>query len=906
MRGRIARFTAAFQALLLMATLVLPALAAATEISTDLWIYQYGDTVTVAGIEFGADEDVSVVTTDPYGGGVDSGVAHTDSTGGFTYQFVLLSDVSGIYDVVATGLTSGLTAATQFDPPTVVVTFPVGGATYSTATWNASSCAADGMCGTAVRNGGSSQLTSVDWTLQQGAGDYWDGDGFDSPIAVSFNSFSGPATTSTVNWAALFGGASFGADGQYTFSVTATQTSNGLTKTESRTFTIDNAGPVPSIAPIASQPDPTNSLPIEFDVTFDEAIKLDSQFTSSDISLTGSTANVGSAIVAITELSSPATANDEYRVSVSGVTGAGTVVVSVKDDAVTDALDNLSSPSSTASVTYDVLAPSAIVAAGPGQGDPTATLPIVFRVTFSEPIQGNLAVANLTFGGTADRTSATYNVSTISNGNSVNPTYDVSVNGLLSAGTITVSLVEGAKKDQAGNNSSASNTGSIQYLGADDTTPPVIAPHGDETVEATSASGAIVNYISPATSDDVDGAGVATCVPASGTQFTLGDTTVYCDASDAAGNDAVQTSFVVHVVDTTPPAVAVPADFDVEATGPGGAVVTFSSSALDIVDGAVATNCDFVSGTTLALDTPTLVTCSATDAHSNIGYGTFTVTVVDTTPPAVTVPANMTVEATSAAGAAATFSASAVDLVDGAVAATCVPASGSTFALDVYTWVTCSATDSHGNPGSSSFAVHVVDTTGPVIAPHADVTVYATSTLGAIVTYTSPTTSDLVDGGGVATCVPASGSQFTIGSTTVTCNATDAHGNAAAPSTFKVNVYYHLFGFYNPVDMGTVNTVKSGSTVPLKFEIFAGSTELTSLSYVQSFKTYEIACGAVAWLPTDEIEMTTSGNTSLRYDSTGGQFIQNWQTPKNKAGFCYAAVMTTTDGNSLSAFFKLK
>ncbi len=38
-------------------------------------------------------------------------------------------------------------------------------------------------------------------------------------------------------------------------------------------------------------------------------------------------------------------------------------------------------------------------------------------------------------------------------------------------------------------------------------------------------------------------------------------------------------------------------------------------------------------------------------------------------------------------------------------------------------------------------------------------------------------------------------------------------------------------GFYAPVDVnGVLNTVKGGSTVPLKFEVFAGSTELTDTS----------------------------------------------------------------------------
>jgi hypothetical protein len=54
----------------------------------------------------------------------------------------------------------------------------------------------------------------------------------------------------------------------------------------------------------------------------------------------------------------------------------------------------------------------------------------------------------------------------------------------------------------------------------------------------------------------------------------------------------------------------------------------------------------------------------------------------------------------------ATFSASAIDLVDGAIAPGCVPASGTLFAVGTTT-VTCSATDSHGNTGSADFNVTV-------------------------------------------------------------------------------------------------------------------------------------------------------------------------------------------------------
>jgi hypothetical protein len=105
--------------------------------------------------------------------------------------------------------------------------------------------------------------------------------------------------------------------------------------------------------------------------------------------------------------------------------------------------------------------------------------------------------------------------------------------------------------------------------------------------------------------------------------------------------------------------------------------------------------------------------------------------------------------------------------------------------------VTCNATDSNGNNATpTSFVVHVVDTTAPAIAAHADMTVTTNNTLGLIVTYSSPATSDLVDGSGAASCSPASGSFFPVGDTLVTCAATDTHGNAAQSTTFNVHVNY--------------------------------------------------------------------------------------------------------------------
>jgi hypothetical protein len=221
--------------------------------------------------------------------------------------------------------------------------------------------------------------------------------------------------------------------------------------------------------------------------------------------------------------------------------------------------------------------------------------------------------------------------------------------------------------------------------------------------------------------------------------------------------------------------------------------------------------------------------------------------------------------------------------------------------------VNCSATDAAGNSATGSFYVTVVDTTPPALSLPANITTAATGISGAVVTY-SASASDLVDGPVAVSCSPASGSTFAPGTTTVNCSATDAAGTTATGS-FTVHVTFSVNGFYQPVDMTPAgsptvwNTVKNGSTVPLKFEVFAGSTELTDSAIVnQPLKATGVTCGAGT---ADDIELTATGGTSLRYDTTGGQFIFNWQTPK-KVGSCYLVTVSMIDGSSLSAYFKLK
>lgn len=153
-------------------------------------------------------------------------------------------------------------------------------------------------------------------------------------------------------------------------------------------------------------------------------------------------------------------------------------------------------------------------------------------------------------------------------------------------------------------------------------------------------------------------------------------------------------------------------------------------------------------------------------------------------------------------------------------------------------------------------------------------------------------------------CV-VSGYSAAVGKHTVTATATDLAGNVRTDSRSYEVLAWTISGFKSPVDMGGAwNSVKGGATVPLKFEVFAGDTELTDTSIIASFQVAGVTCSADS-LKADDIEFTTTGKTVLRYDATEGQFIQNWQTPKSP-GACYKVTMTTVDGSHVSALFKLK
>jgi hypothetical protein len=166
----------------------------------------------------------------------------------------------------------------------------------------------------------------------------------------------------------------------------------------------------------------------------------------------------------------------------------------------------------------------------------------------------------------------------------------------------------------------------------------------------------------------------------------------------------------------------------------------------------------------------------------------------------------------------------------------------------------------------------------------------------------APTCTASDDTSGPAGCV-VTGYDTGVGTHTLTAAATDNAGSVGTAQETYTVLPWTLKGFYSPVQTGggAVNTVKAGRTAPLNFRVFSGTTELTDPSLI-TMSGEQVSC-------TDEtaiapITVTSSGGTSLRYDPTAGQFIDNWKTP-DTPGACYSVTATTADGSSITGLFQL-
>jgi hypothetical protein len=289
---------------------------------------------------------------------------------------------------------------------------------------------------------------------------------------------------------------------------------------------------------------------------------------------------------------------------------------------------------------------------------------------------------------------------------------------LFPVGTTTITWTA---KDPAGNTATATQTVIV-----DDTTPPTIAT-APITTQTAGSCGALVADLGTTAADQCGPAtlsGVRSDGAALAAAFPTGTTTITWTATDAAGNTSSATQ-TVKVEDHENPVLSAPGNVTVNT----GADATACGAAVSDATLGLATATDNCSATVERAGIPaggffpvgtTTITYTATDPSGNSVSSTQLVTVVDTTPPAISTG---TLDVSTGDGiCTATIESLGTTAADncGGTTLTGVRSDGAALAAPFSigtTTIAWTATDAAGNTTAATQTVKVSDHQAPSLTP---------------------------------------------------------------------------------------------------------------------------------------------------------------------------------------------
>jgi uncharacterized repeat protein (TIGR01451 family) len=408
--------------------------------------------------------------------------------------------------------------------------------------------------------------------------------------------------------------------------------------------------------------------------------------------------------------------------------------------------------------------------------------------------------------------------------------------------------------------------------------------------------------------------------------FPGGTTIITWTATDSLGRKvSCQQTVTVTIHDTTPPTITAPPNVSIQTpggtSGNCGVVVGETELGTPTASDSCAVNVSRTgvpSGNFFPIGTTT-ITYTATNGAGLTATATQTVTIIDTTPPIIVAPPDASytclseVPAANPNQATAPFVDANGNVQNGPPSDNCgtptvtvtQTSSGAGSAGSPRVILrTFTATDGSGNTASATQTITVSDPTPPTISCPANITTYLPLNSTAVTTPVTfaATASDNCEAP-VITYSPASGSNFPVGTTTVTATATDGGGNTAS-CTFTVTVLYNFTGFFSPVNnLPTLNVVNAGRAIPVKFSL-SGNKGLNIFA-PNSPASGLITCNS-SDPAADLTDTVTAGGSSLSYDASSGQYNYVWKTESSWAGTCRQLVLTLNDGSVHRANFKFK
>ena len=388
----------------------------------------------------------------------------------------------------------------------------------------------------------------------------------------------------------------------------------------------------------------------------------------------------------------------------------------------------------------------------------------------------------------------------------------------------------------------AGNTSSIeQKITVTDSTFPILHIPNDVVIEATSYDQNDVNFGEAVATDNSEIASITNDAPEF---FTLGETTVIWTATDSSNNFSSITQ-LVSVVDTTAPEILSLEDITLEATSVDENIVNLDNPTIsDVQDVTI-----YLTAPDIFPVGKTTVTWTVVDGSDNSSTADQIITIVDTTKPALSIPQDQIVEASSLQDTLVEIGQAKAHDITGI--SSIVHNAPNVFPLGS-TLIAWTATDNHGNIKTAYQRITVVDNTSPTIISPEDIVAEAIDPTMNYIELGELSASDNVGIESVTSDKPIT---FPFGSTTVTWTVTDTSGNISQETQVVTLIDTTPPDIFAPSDVVAEATGSSNTMAGLGEAIADDIIGVASITNNPS--TLSIGETTVTWTATD-----TSGNSA--------------------------------------------